>query len=428
MKNSWFFIYNSIVFPALYGAARAGSLFNEKIRSGIQGRKTLFKELEENLAKTDSRQPRIWFHVSSLGEFEQAKPIIQNLKGKYPDAVVIVTFFSPSGYNHSRSFKYADIISYLPFDSRASASRFVRITAPCAAVFIRYDVWPNFIWALSGAGIPILLADATLRRTSKRFSFILKNFHRGLFDHFDHILTVSPQDAEQFNRFGLTKPRIEVAGDTRYDQVWLKSTAAKNVHLFPEGFMKRKKVFVVGSSWQADEEHLFPVLKKLVKEERSVLTVLVPHEPTEYNLDRIQNELGDDLPSIRFSHINTYTGEKVIVVDSVGILLSLYRYAHIAYVGGAFRTGVHNVLEASVYGIPVVFGPRHVRSQEAIELVRRGGGFTVNDDRSMYRVLRLLFGDSEKRKAAGKIARELVYENIGATERIIDHLSVYINR
>jgi 3-deoxy-D-manno-octulosonic-acid transferase len=410
----------------MYAAAHAGSLVNEKIRSGISGRKNLFPELEKNLAATDADHPRVWFHVSSLGEFEQAKPIIQSLKQRFPETIVIVTFFSPSGYNHSRSFKYTDIISYLPFDSRSSSTRFVRMVNPRAAVFIRYDIWPNFIWALSEAGIPVMLVDATLRRSSKRFSFLLKNFHRNLFDNLNQILTVSRQDAEQFKRFGLANPRIEAVGDTRYDQVQMKSSAAKETQLFPEGFRHGKKVLVVGSSWQADEEILFPVLKKIMKYEQELLIILVPHEPTEYNLDRIEHELGDDISSIRFSYMYSYKGEKVIVVDSIGILLALYRYADIAYVGGGFKASVHNVLEAAVYGIPVVFGPRHDRSQEAVELVKRGGGFTVNSERSMYRVLRGLFGDASKRMTAGAVAKELVRENIGATERIIESISVYI--
>ncbi len=426
MKNIWFYIYNGLVYPALYGAAKAGSVLDRKIREGMKGRKDLFGALERNLSGFDPARSRIWFHVSSMGEFEQAKPIIIQLKEEFPDSVTVVTFFSPSGYNHSRAFRFADVVSYLPFDSRASMIRFVRTLAPRAAVFIRYDIWPNAVWALAESRIPVFLADATLSASSKRFSPPLRSFHRRLFNLFERIMTVSESDAEQFRKFDLSFPKIEAAGDTRYDQVLQKSLAAQEIHLLPEGFTRRKKVLVVGSSWQTDEEHLIPALLRISREEKSLLTILVPHEPTEENLDQIENRLGSGISSIRFSYLNNYNGERVVIVDSIGILLTLYKYADVAYIGGGFKTGVHNVLEAAVYGIPVIFGPRHTRSQEAIELLKRGAGFTIRDAEDLYHTLRDLFADSKKRKAAGKTARELVQENTGATGRIVRHLSVYI--
>jgi 3-deoxy-D-manno-octulosonic-acid transferase len=329
MKTFWFYFYNIVVFPVLYLTAKAGSLFNKKLREGFRDRTKLFERLDASPVLLDKEHPRIWFHVSSLGEFEQAKPIIQTLKSSSPEVNVIVSFFSPSGYRYSVNYKYADVITYMPHDSRRLARKFIARIQPDAAVFIRYDIWPNHIWALSEANIPFFLSSATLREKSIRLKPGLRAFHRHLFDLFTAVLTVTESDARQFKRFGLRHPVIEEVGDTRYDQVLQRSNAAKDIGLLPDGFTRRKKVFVVGSSWHSDEELLIPTLKKLYKEEKNLLTIIAPHEPDEQNLERIEKDLGNELPHIRFSHINNYNGEKVILVDSIGILVTLYKYAHI---------------------------------------------------------------------------------------------------
>ena len=428
MKTFWFYLYNLVVYPLLYGTVRTASLFHTKIRDGFRDRTDLFEKLNQSPALLDSEHPRVWFHVSSLGEFEQAKPIIQTLKSSRPDVTVIVSFFSPSGYRHSINYKFADVISYMPYDSRRLAKKFIEQIKPDAAVFIRYDVWPNHIWVLEERGIPLFLSSATLREKSIRLKPGLRSFHRRLFDLFTAVLTVTEYDARQFKRFGLRHPHIEDVGDTRYDQVLQRSKAAQEIELLPDGFTRRKKVFVIGSSWNSDEEYLIPALKKLYHEEKNLLTILAPHEPNQQTLERIEKALGYEIPHIRFSHINNFNGEKVIIVDSVGILVTLYKYAHVAYIGGAFKSSVHNVLEAAVYGIPVVFGPKHTNSQEAVELARRKGGFVVTDQHSMHAILQRLLADTQFRKQTGAVCKKLVKENAGATERILKHLRKSLKR
>jgi 3-deoxy-D-manno-octulosonic-acid transferase len=357
-----------------------------------------------------------------MGEFEQAKPIIAALRKKYRNIHIIVTFFSPSGYDHSKNYKLADIITYIPFDTKANAHRFLELVQPTAAVFVRYDVWPNHIWELTARNIPVFIANATMRPTSARFYPLLKNFHRLLFNNFESILTVSTQDADAFARFGLTHPSIESIGDTRYDQVWQRSADAKKKHLLPPALLKGKKILLAGSTWPEDEEVLFPSIKKILQYDSSVLVILVPHEPTEDALEEAETRLGSKPRSIRFSNLNDYANERIMIVDSIGILMALYQYASVAYVGGSFRQGIHNVLEPAVYGIPVVYGPKHTNSQEAIELLRRGGGFVVNDQQECYRTLRKLLDDKEANSAAGSKAFALVEGNIGATDRFIQHL------
>ncbi len=422
MKTFSYYAYNLLVYPLLIVIARVASIFNRKLRDGFRDRAQLFDTLDTSLRNIQSGSPRVWFHVSSLGEFEQAKPIIQTVKTTYPNGTIIVSFFSPSGYRHSQDYKFADIISYMPPDSRRLARKFIKRIKPDAAVFIRYDIWPNHIWALTEAKIPFLLSSATMREKSIRMSPLLRPFHRQLFDLFTAILTITDYDARQFKRFGLSVPVIEEVGDTRYDQVLERSKAAQDIELLPGGFTRRKKVLVIGSSWQEDEEHLIPTLKKLYKEKKNLLTILAPHEPTQQYLERLEKQLGNEISNIRFSHINNYNREKLIIVDSVGILLTLYKYAHVAYIGGGFKSSVHNVLEAAVYGIPVIFGPKHTNSQEAVELARKRGGFCVHDEQSMHAILQRLFADSRFRKETGAVCKQLVKQNAGATGRIMRHL------
>ncbi len=425
MKKIWFILYNTLFIPSFWTLLQIASLFNTKIRRGVRGRIGLFEKIEHDLPKLTSKR-RVWFHSSSMGEFEQAKPVIAALRKKYRDINIIVTFFSPSGYDHSKNYKFADVITYIPFDTKTNARHFLDLIQPTAAVFVRYDVWPNHLWELSARGIPSFITNATMRTTSARFYPLLKNFHRLLFDNFISIYTVSAKDVDAFALFGLTHPSVEAIGDTRYDQVWQRSADAKKRHLIPPAILKGKKVLLAGSTWPEDEDVLIPSIKKILQYDSNVLLILVPHEPTEDALEDIENKLGSKPRSIRFSNLNDYSNEHIIIVDSIGILMALYQYANVAYVGGSFRQGIHNVLEPAAYGIPVVFGPKHTNSQEATELARRGGGFIVNDQQECYRTFRTLLDDKNANSTAGKQALMLVEENIGATERFIQHIQKVI--
>lgn len=427
MERFWYFIYNYLTVPIFWILFHFGSLFSPKIRRAIRGRRNLLKQIKAQVKEL--RAPhRVWFHSSSLGEFEQAKPIIAALRKRFRSLDVIVTFFSPSGYEHSRNYKLASMITYIPFDSARNARMFLDLTRPTVAVMVRYDIWPNHVWELARRGVPTFIANATLRSSSGRHWPFIHNFHRYLYNHLTSILTVSESDAASFQRFSLTHPHIEVVGDTRYDQVWQRSIEAKSKHLIPDSILKRKKVFVVGSSWTEDEEVILPAFQRLAKEDSLALMILVPHEPTLETLDRLEASATKHLRIIRFSDLNDYSNENIILVDSIGILVPLYRYATVTYVGGSFRQGVHNVLEPAVYGLPVLFGPRHENSQEAVALVRRGGGFVVTNADTCYSILRRLMNNKQLRQEAGARSFELVKENIGATERFLRHLEPLLNR
>ena len=398
-----------------------GSIFNHKIRRGIKGRRRIFEELIINSQKLERSKKTVWFHSSSLGEFEQAKPIIQKIKGdkKYN---IVITFFSPSGYDNSLKYPYADMISYLPFDTKTKAEKFIRIVKPDLLIMMRYDIWPNMIWKLKQENIPSYLVDATMNKNSLRALPIMKSFHKTLFGNISKILTVSESDAKAFKIFECEDEQVKVVGDTRFDRVYQKSVEATDKKLIQQPILEDKKVLVAGSTWEQDEEVILPAFSKLTRYEKDVILIIAPHEPSLLHLEKIENEFAGILQTIRFSHLNNYTNERVIIVDSIGILLTLYIYADVAFVGGSFKQNIHNVLEAAVYGIPVMFGPKINNSQETKELQKRGGGLMVMGKREAYRRMRSLFSDKQLREARGKISLEYVQENIGATNKIIDEI------
>ncbi|MFA6468288.1 MAG: glycosyltransferase N-terminal domain-containing protein [Bacteroidota bacterium] len=418
-------LYNILVVPVLWILFHIGGVVNKKIRRGIRGRKTLFRDLQNNANRLTGAS-RFWFHASSLGEFEQAKPIIAAIKQRHPTIDIIVTFFSPSGYDNSKNYKLANLISYIPFDSPSGAKRFIDIVKPNVAVMVRYDIWPNMIYALKRNTIPVVIANATMKSTSLRTAPLVFQFHRSLYDCFAQILTVSNNDAAAFRAFGTTHPLIDAIGDTRFDQVMSRSIDARNRNLLSPSIINNKKIFVIGQSWAEDDDVIIPVLLKLQHKEDSLLTILVPHEPTVEHLEEVESKLLGKISFIRFSEMNNYHGEKVILIDSIGVLVALYQYAQVVYIGGSFRQGIHNILEPAVFGVPVIYGPKHTNSQEAVELAKRGGGFVIGNEKNLYRVLRTLLENSAARKKAGSISESFVRDNCGATDRFLQHLQPYL--
>lgn len=422
MKTFWKIFYNLIVVPVFFLLIYFISLFKQKYRDGIKGRKNLFTLLKNKSEQLTDGVKRVWFHVSSLGEFEQAKPLIIELKRLYRDIKIIVSFFSPSGYEPSKNFKHADIITYIPSDTKWNAKKFIKIINPDLVIFIRYDLWPNHIWELKKRKVPVVLTNATMRANTSRLYPLLKSFHRLLYDELDYIATISEDDKKVFELLGLTHPVIEVIGDTRYDQVYQRSNESRKKRLISENIIKDKFVLIAGSSWEADEKVLLKAVRNLKQVIENLLLIIVPHEPTIKNIVRIEDELNDNFSHIRFSELNDYDNEEVIIVDSIGNLMALYQYGSVAFVGGSFRGGVHNVLEPAIYGIPVLFGPIHTNSQEAVSLLKAGGAFCCKDEHEIYELLLTLFRDENLRSESGKIAEGFVKKYIGATEKFLSYV------
>ncbi|HLF14098.1 MAG TPA: glycosyltransferase N-terminal domain-containing protein [Bacteroidota bacterium] len=418
----WRLLYNSLFVPLGWLGFQLYGLVNDKARRGIAGRRGLLDRVGKRVAGWKNSAPRVWFHASSMGEFEQAKPIISMLKQQRPDVIVAVTFFSPSGYENSLTYREADLISYIPFDSPGNARRFVRLLRPSAAVIMRYDLWPNHIWALRAAGIPVILANATMRKSFLRDFPLFGGFQRTLYGSLHAILTVTDGDRDVCLGYGLRNAVVETAGDTRYDQVARRCEESRRKQYFPGDLLRGRTVIVIGSSWEDDEKLLLPALAGYCQQYPEMLVVLVPHEPTLEHLAALESRMNGGLSSIRFSQLVSYAGERVIVVDSVGILVSLYQYAHVVYVGGGFGAGIHNVLEPAVYGVPVMIGPNHGNSHEAKELLGREGIIAVDGAESIAVNLGRLLGDRALRERVGRTALEFVTERRGATAKILSYV------
>lgn len=417
----WFRLYSVLVLPLLWLGFHVLALVNRKVRRGLRGRRLERVSLPRALEARGSR-PLLWIHVSSMGEFEQAKPIIETLRQLEPSLYVVASFFSPSGYENSLRYPHADCIAYIPFDTWRAAKRFLRLLGPTAAVFVRYDIWPNHVRACAEMSVPVLLVNATMRASSPRRWAVLRPFHHAVFSVFRAILAISDEDVQHFGAFRLEGTRVEAVGDTRFDRVMGKALTARKKQLLPVSLAMGRRVLVAGSIWQEDADMLLPVIAALLKHDSSLLCILVPHEPTEEHLESLEYRLRPGTPSLRFSWLSQYNGERVIIVDSIGILLALYASADVAFVGGGFRSNVHNTLEPAAYGIPVVYGPKVDNSREAVDLRDAGGSLIVHSRRELYRALRRLLTDNAARTAMGSAAGSFVRERAGATERIVEAL------
>lgn len=402
------------------------ALYSHKIRTALIERENLFSELNAKIKLLDRSKINLWFHASSVGEFEQAKPIIESLV-KLNKFNIITTFLSPSGFRNASRYEFSNLVSYYPFDSKQNIKQFIDIINPAMLILMRYDIWPNSIYEMYERKKPIVLVDATMKKNSPRKYPIIKNFHKHLFSHFTRIITISDEDKKGFLTFNTNEAKLKVAGDTRYDRVYQKSQSVGAQKIINERILENKTVFVAGSTWKEDEDVLFPALIKLHQRDKRLLSIIVPHEPTIQNLEQIEFELKNKIPFIRFSRLNQYNNEQIIIIDSVGILLILYSYAHLAFVGGGFKSNIHNILEPAVYGIPVIFGPKFSNSQEAIKLIKSNGGYTVQNKIQLYRYLRKLTTDENLRKQIGTNAKNFVVSNTGATDKIIKELIQLVN-
>lgn len=410
MKYFWSIFYSFIFLPLFWLTAKFISLFNSKLKSGFKGRKDLFKHLHTKAQSLDPQKKNILIHCASLGEFEQAKPIIDELD-KTEKYNFIVSFFSPSGFNHSKldsALKSKIIKTYLPYDATSNVARFLDTVNPASVIFIKYDLWLNLIKELKDRNIHTIVVNSAfdIRRFKWRFPLSIA-YKRYVYKFFDVIGVTDEEDKQRFAKIMGSETSVIVFGDTKYERINKAKEISSSKELINGSIMTNKNVFVVGSSWDKDEDVIFPVLERIstngLSDEIPFVTVIAPHEPTEDNLENIEYGLHTKYPnikSIRYSELNRYNGENLIIIDNIGMLMGLYKYAHVAYVGGGFQTGMHNVLEPAGYGIPVLFGNEKL-SEDAEHLIKNGGGIAVEDSKELYKNLLNLFRKKEVRDSIG---------------------------
>jgi 3-deoxy-D-manno-octulosonic-acid transferase len=398
------------------GAFRFMSIFDAKVKRGLEGRERLLDEVRAHYASLASDRKRVWVHVASFGELEQAKPVIEALRREQPNAHIHLTFFSPSGYdNAKRKYCTPDLITYSPFDDERSVASFLELARPSLALFAKYDVWPNAIDALSKAHIPSILFSATLGEDSGRFFPVVRDFNKRVYSKLSSILVIRDSDKEAFLSYGIDAAKIEVAGDTRFDQVLLRQMRGRTFEL-PQSLLGRwkqesRQIVVVGSAWTEDVRILASSIKQ---RSQTTAWVIVPHEPDEKHISEIESLVSG---STRLSTLDE-TGN-VVLIDSIGKLFDLYSIANIAYVGGGFGAGAHNTLEAAVWGRPVLVGPRHRKTKEVQALIEAGGAFEIPIAAQAAPVVDQVLSNTDLQHQAGRLARRFVTTGAGATERIM---------
>ena len=405
-------MYNIVIYIYLIGVAIA-SCFNKKVKKMWAGERQALKVLRE---KVDPNARYIWFHAASLGEFEQGRPLMEYLRKTHPEYKILLTFFSPSGYEVRKNYEGADIICYLPLDTIRNARRFLRAIKPVMAFFIKYEFWYNYLHILQHRGVPTYSVSSIFRPDQIFFQWYGKGYGRVLkcFTHF------FVQNIESKNLLAkLDIHDVEVVGDTRFDRVLQIKEASKQLPIVEKFTENTSKVFIAGSSWLPDEE----VFLKYFNLHKDWKLIVAPHVIGEDHLAQIF-ELLKDRRVVRYTEATEENVKEaeVLIIDCFGLLSSIYHYGTISYVGGGFGVGIHNVLEAAVWDIPVIFGPNNKRFQEAQGLIMAGGGFEINDYQSFRDLMMRFETDEMFLQTSKKHAGEFVKGRAGATEKIMGSL------
>ena len=414
-------IYNIVIYFVLWGIAIA-SLFNEKVRKMWRGEREAFKILKQ---KVDPNAKYIWFHAASLGEFEQGRPLMERIRKDYPQYKILLTFYSPSGYEVRKNYEGADIICYMPVDTRLNAIRFLRLVRPVMAFFIKYEFWSNFLHILKHRNIPTYSVSSIFREDQVFFKWYGRSY-AGVLKCFTRFFVQNEESKRLLEGIGITA--VDVVGDTRFDRVLQIKEAAKQLPIceaFRTGVASSQsadvphhdfKVFVAGSSWPPDENIFIPFFN----EHKDWRLLIAPHVIAEEHLKLILS-LIKGKKVVRYTQTTPEEAAEadVLIIDCFGLLSSMYNYGDVAYIGGGFGVGIHNTLEAAVRNMPVIFGPNNKKFQEAQGLLKSDGGFEINTYEDFSGLMSSLMNDETFLKQAGDKAGAFVAHLAGATDKVL---------
>lgn len=409
------FTYNIIICLYYVGVAIAG-LFSNKVRTMRKGEKATFSYLKQNM---DSNAKYIWFHAASLGEFEQGRPIIEELRSKYPDYKILLTFFSPSGYEVQKNYKGADLICYLPIDTPYLAHKFLNTIMPVMAFFIKYEFWYNYLHILHKNNIPVYSVSSIFREGQIFFRWYGKGYAEVL-QYFTHFYVQNEKSCQLLATLGIHD--VTIVGDTRFDRVLQIRQKAKRLPIIERFIGDSEKVLVAGSTWPGDETILIPYFNN----HRDCKLIIAPHVVTEEHIAQIVSQC--QVKVLRYTELENsqpfdWAQGKILIIDCYGLLSSIYYYGIVTHVGGGFDpTGVHNVLEAAVWDRPVVYGPDYTDYQEAIGLHESGGGLVVRDAKEFNAVLDKLFTDPDYLASTSTKSGAYVKSQQGATQKILSDI------
>ncbi len=394
-------------------AVRLAAWFSDKPAKMVKGHQEVFGLLQ---GKIDRNASYIWFHAASLGEFEQGRPLIERIRKEYPQYKILQTFFSPSGYEVRKNYEGADVVCYLPFDTPGNARKFIEAVNPCMVFFVKYEFWLNYLTVLSQKGIPVYSVSSIFRPNQIFFRWYGKGYQKVL-RTFTHLFVQNEQSKELLAGIGLTN--TTVVGDTRFDRVLDICAAAKHLPLV-QAFKGDSLTFVAGSSWGPDEDLFIPYFNA----HPEMKLIIAPHVVSDAHLKEIESKL--QRPCVRYTQAtekNVQTAD-CLIIDCYGLLSSIYRYGEISYIGGGFGVGIHNVLEAAVYSIPVIFGPNNKKFREAQHLLQQQGGFEITGAEDFTTLMDRFLTDEAYLQASGKAAGDYVKNNAGALEKIMQEISL----
>ncbi|TKC04776.1 3-deoxy-D-manno-octulosonic acid transferase [Pedobacter polaris] len=396
-------IYNIGV--VLYGfLLRIAALFNPKAKLFVNGRKNIWEQIK---TKTKPNDKPIWFHFASLGEFEQGRPVLENLKSKDPEQKIVVTFFSPSGYEVRKNYPLATVF-YLPLDTQSNARKFIQLVNPKQAIFTKYEFWFHYFKVLDENQIPLYLISGIFRPSQVFFKWY-GGFYKGILKFVTHFFVQNTESVSLLKSIGIDE--VSLSGDTRFDRVYENAQLPKRLELI-EKFCGNSAVFIGGSTWLPDEK----LLVSLVQEHTDWKFIIAPHEIGGSHIQEIENLFPK---AVKFSSINTqFQDAQILIIDNIGMLSSLYQYAKVAYIGGGFGVGIHNTLEAAAFGLPIIFGPKYDKFQEAKDLINIDAAKSISTQEELNHAFELFKENAQ----ASAIAKNYVEQKKGATEMIIEKL------
>jgi len=390
----------------------AGLFGHKKARMLFSGQRKATDALRLKLPHKSSKQQRIWIHAASVGEFEQARPIIERLRNEKPETEIVLTFFSPSGYNLRKDYDKVNAVTYLPFATRRNARMFLDVVKPDMAIFVKYEFWPAYLRELNKRGVKTYSVSSIFRERQAFFRWWGKPY-LNILRFFTAIYVQDEVSARLLHSYNINN--VEIAGDTRFDRVHAIAQQAKDIPQIARFVEGGGKVIIAGSTWQPDEE----LLSRYINDNPDVKLVLAPHEIHEAHLHQIFQLFEGRYVRFTEATINNLDAVRVLVVDTMGMLSSIYRYGQVAYIGGGFGVGIHNTIEAAVYGLPVLFGPNYRNFREACALIDAGGGMSVRNYREFKTAMDEALANHEE---IGKKASDYVVSELGATDKIYNKL------
>lgn len=392
--------------------ARLAALKSSKVRAMVKGQQETLETLRKGI---EPGRKYLWFHAASLGEFEQGRPLMERIRQEHPELGILLTFFSPSGYEVRKNYKGADVVCYLPFDTPGNARAFLDAARPHMAFFIKYEFWKNYLDELRRRGIPCYSISSIFRPSQSFFKWYGGTM-RGILRDFDHLFVQDEASRKLLEGIGIKN--ATVVGDTRFDQVLSIREKALRLEIADSFSERPGAIMVAGSSWQPDED----LLIEYFNAHEDLRLIIAPHVISEDHLQEIISKLRR--PYVRYTQTDPDSAAKAdcLIIDCFGLLSSIYHYGQIAYVGGGFGVGIHNTLEAAVWGIPVIFGPKYQKFREAIELRECGGGFSISSLEELHQVLDQLTGNDQLLKESGQKAGKYVESKLGASIRILESI------